>query len=153
MGYLANFFGGRRWEAVAKSLSVIGCIAINGSIIIGGIVEASSIAKNYFGWNQTVVKLAILGVLLLITIVCLEPEKLKPVGYFSGGVIMIIGRFTSLVAMMVSDNLWSLIQDSGPHPVTVDLFKLSGTGVFSGIGGFAYEAAGTIFTGSWSLSS
>jgi hypothetical protein len=42
-----------------------------------------------------------------------------------------------------------LIQKEGPEDITVDYFTLAGTGVFCGIGSFAYEAIGTIFTGNF----
>lgn len=49
---------------------------------------------------------------------------------------------------MFSDNINLTFKPSDDQKdATVDLFKLAGTGVFCGIGGFAYEAAGTIFTG------
>jgi len=75
-----------------RVFSVVGCVAINGSIIIGGVVEVSEVLAEYFGWDQTLLKVCILAIVLVITGVCLEPEKLKPVGYISGGVIIIVGR-------------------------------------------------------------
>jgi hypothetical protein len=53
---------------------------------------------------------------------------------------------------MFSDNVrQSINPEDHIKEVTVDLYKLTGTCVFCGIGGFAYEAAGTIFTGRMSL--
>lgn len=91
MAFLAEKRLGPSWVKAAKSVSVIGCVAINGSIIIGGVVEASEVLSHYFDFSQLILKLIILGTVLLITMVCLEPEKLKPVGYLSGGVIIAIG--------------------------------------------------------------
>lgn len=49
---------------------------------------------------------------------------------------------------MFSDNIRQTIKpEIDEKDITVDLFKIAGTGIFCGIGGFAYEAAGTIFTG------
>ena len=54
----------------------------------------------------------------------------------------------TLVFIMFSDNVRLLLPDSErDHNVTIDYFTIAGTGVFCGIGGFAYEACGTIFTG------
>jgi hypothetical protein len=92
MAYLAEKRLGPAWVPWAKTISVIGCVAINASIIIGGVVESSEVLMNYFGFSQLALKFIILGIVLLITVVCLEPEKLKPVGYLSGGVIIAIGK-------------------------------------------------------------
>lgn len=92
MAFLAEKQLGPSWVSVAKSVSVIGCVAINGSIIIGGVVEASEVLSNYFNFSQLLLKVIILGTVLIITSICLEPEKLKPVGYLSGGVIIAIGK-------------------------------------------------------------
>ena len=91
MAFLAEKRLGHKWVPWAKIISVIGCVAINGSIIIGGVVEASGVLSNYFNFSQLVLKFIILGIVLIITALCLQPEKLKPIGYLSGGVIIIIG--------------------------------------------------------------
>ena len=50
--------------------------------------------------------------------------------------------------IMLSDNvrLFSDPQEEEKDR-TIDMFTLGGTGVFCGIGAYAYEAAGTVFTG------
>lgn len=47
---------------------------------------------------------------------------------------------------MMGDNARQLFPERQNEDVAVDMWKLAGTGVFCGIGGFAYEACGTIFT-------
>lgn len=47
---------------------------------------------------------------------------------------------------MMGDNANQIFPNRQDRNVQVDLWKLAGTGVFCGIGGFAYEACGTIFT-------
>ena len=92
MGYLAESLYGQKWGTFARIISVFGCVALNGSIIIGGVVEVSAVLSQYLNFNQFLLKICILCMVLFITSICLEPEKLKPVGYLSGGVIICIGN-------------------------------------------------------------
>ena len=139
-GYLTGkLFSGVFARGMA-AFSIVGCVAINGSIIIGGVVEVSSILSEYFGYSQLLLKFAITAVVVLITAVCLEPEKLKPVGFVSGGVII------AIVGIMYADNTVQTAPRNQNPAVTLEYFRIGGTGMFCGIAGFAYEAAGTIFT-------
>lgn len=53
----------------------------------------------------------------------------------------------NLVWTMFGDNVILMTPSNrGKHDNTIDYFNLAGTGIFCGIGGFAYEACGTIFT-------
>ncbi len=147
MGLLFDRTIGPKTASFIRVFSVFGCVAINGSIIIGGVVEVSEVLHEYFGWNQMMLKFVILGIVLLITMICLEPERLKPVGYLSGSVIITIGRLCFIIVLiMFSDNTIKIVNHDEDPDKTITYFSLAGTGIFCGIGGFAYEACGTIFT-------
>ena len=95
MAFLAEKTMGPQWVTAAKIVSVLGIALINGSIIIGSVVEISGILNTYFNFGQVILKFIILSIVLIITVVCLEPERLKPVGYVSGGIVIIIGTLVS----------------------------------------------------------
>lgn len=139
-GFLTSKLFGPLSSRCMAAFSIVGCVAINGSIIIGGVVEVSSILSEYFGYSQLLLKFGITAVVVMITAVCLEPEKLKPVGFISGGVIILI------VAIMYADNTIHTAPRNQNPAITLEYFRIDGTGMFCGIAGFAYEAAGTIFT-------
>lgn len=90
---------GRKSGILMGIIGVFGCVAINGSIIIGGVVEVSEVLSSYFGWEITMIKVCVTSVAIFITMICLEPEKLKPVGYLSGGVIICIGSLKDLLSI------------------------------------------------------
>lgn len=50
---------------------------------------------------------------------------------------------------MYITNIFDLTPDNIDPGVTHTLFDLSQVGIFFGVGGFAYEAAGTVFTSSF----
>ena len=54
---------------------------------------------------------------------------------------------------MFVSNIFKLLPTTIDPSVTHKLFDIEHVGIFFGIGGFAYEAAGTVFTSSLSLRS
>lgn len=54
---------------------------------------------------------------------------------------------------MLAVNVNRLLPDNIDPSVTHTMFDLKHVGIFFGIGGFAYEAAGTVFTSRFNLSS
>jgi len=75
-----------------------------------------------------------------LTAYALEPERLKPFAFLCGfGILMII-------LLMYGDNLYLLLPSEQKASASHIIFDLTNTGVFVGMGGFAYEACGTIFT-------
>lgn len=71
-------------------------MTINGSVIIGAVIEIGQILSGYFGTEPKVFKLAIIGVYLFLSAVIIEPEKLKPYAFVSSGVVIGISRFSLL---------------------------------------------------------
>lgn len=148
MTHVAENTAGKKWVGLAKFLTIMGCIAINATIIIAGIVDVSGILSKFFNVPQIWFKLAIVSTAIILTIVCLEPEKMKPIGYLTGGLIITIGRLDWQAFIMVTDNCRMILDGNEQYAdATVDLFSFKGSGLFLGIAGYAFEAVATIFTG------
>lgn len=77
---------------------------------------------------------------VLLTAYALEPERLKPFAFLCG-----LGILT-IVFLMYGDNLYLLLPSEQSASASHILMNITNTGVFVGMGGFAYEACGTIFT-------
>lgn len=91
-----------------------------------------------------------MGIYLLITLFALQPEKLKIFAYLSGAGVTLLGiqqvSNPSIVFWMYFDNMFRLLPGHSTRTGTHFDWNFANTGIFVGIGGWAYEAAGTIFT-------
>lgn len=138
---------GPGWSKLLTNLTIASCVIINGSVIIGAIIEIGDVLSSYFVIDVFVVKLCIIGMYIILSALIIEPEKLKPYAYVSSGVVISIStNIVNLVVIMFTDNVIRLLPDNIDPSVTHTAFDLKHMGIFFGIGGFAYEAAGTVFT-------
>ena len=92
MSHLAEKALGPRWDRFLSTLTIVSCVIINGSVIIGAIIEIGQVLSTYFGLDVIYVKLGIIGVYLILSAVIIEPEKLKPYAFVSSGVVISISR-------------------------------------------------------------
>ena len=122
-------------------ICLVSCVLMNGSVIVGAIIEISHIMASYFNLEARVFKLGIIVVYFVLSALIIEPEKLKPYAYISS--LAVIG----ITLTMVANNMLDLTPNKIDPSVTHTYWDISHAGIYFGIGGFAYEAAGTLFTG------
>lgn len=113
---------------------------INGSIIIAAVIEISHVLSSFFGVSIFLFKIMIIGFFLFLSAIIVEPEKLKPYAIVSSGVIICI------VVIMYFHNVYMLTPNNIDPGLTYTFWDLTHVGIFFGVGGFSYEAAGTVFT-------
>lgn len=92
VGHLAGKAVGPRAAKVLSTLCIIGCVIINGSVIVGAVIEIGDVLSGYFGTSKLTFKLIIICVYLVLSALIIEPEKLKPYAFVSSGVVISIGR-------------------------------------------------------------
>lgn len=91
MYHLAEGSLGQSKATGIKWLTNITCVLINGLILVSSVIEGSNIIGDYFEINKIIVKIFIVVIFLFVTLVCLEPEKIKPLGYISCITVLSIG--------------------------------------------------------------
>jgi len=100
-----------------------------------------------FGIETYQMKIVISIIYLVLTGIIIETEKIKPIGYAAGAMILLIGNlFLKLALMMYIDNTAKTLPSHQDPNLVIVLADFSQIGIFIGIGGWAYEAAGTIFS-------
>ena len=77
---------------ILATVCIVSCVLMNGSVIIGAIIEISHIMSVYFGRPQLFFKLMIICVYFILSALIIEPEKLKPYAFLSSGVVIFIGK-------------------------------------------------------------
>jgi amino acid permease len=92
--FLAEKAIGVRAAKLFSTLCILCCVIINGSVIIGAIIEISQILSGYFKVSQITFKLIIIGVYLILAAVIIEPESLKPYAFLSSAVVISISTFS-----------------------------------------------------------
>lgn len=128
-----------------SKICLVACVLMNGSVIVGAIIEISHIMSNFFKKEVFLFKIGIILVYIVLSALIIEPEKLKPYAYVSSLAIL------AILITMIINNIFDLVPSNIDPAVTHTMWDISHAGIFFGIGGFAYEAAGTLFTGRGSL--
>ena len=77
---------------ILSTICLLSCVIMNGSVIIGAVIEIGHILSVYFGVDVFVFKLIIIGAYRMLSAIIVEPEKLKPYAFVSSGVVMAISR-------------------------------------------------------------
>jgi amino acid permease len=120
---------------------LISCVLMNGSVIVGAIIEISHIMAAYFLRDVLLFKLGIIVTYFILSALIIEPEKLKPYAYVSSLAVI------AIALIMVINNIINLTPNNVDPSVSHTVWDISHAGIYFGIGGFAYEASGTLFTG------
>ncbi len=84
---------GPKWSKFLTTLTIASCVIINGSVIIGAIIEIGEVLSSYFKIEVFYVKLMIIGMYIILSALIIEPERLKPYAYISSGVVISISKF------------------------------------------------------------
>lgn len=138
--YVTDKYKGPKWAFWFSLAAIVGTILNNVSVVISSVIEISVHLKEWMGLSGIYVKLIIIFLYLVVTTYALEPEKLKVFGVASGAFVIIT------VGLMYYDNTRLTFPDAQTSDVRVEAMNIKNTGIFMGMAGFAYEAAGTIFT-------
>lgn len=90
--FLAEKAIGPRAAKWFANTCIICCVIINGTVIVGAIIEISQILSSYFEMSQFMFKLIIILAYFILSAAIIEPEKLKPYAFVSSGVVITISR-------------------------------------------------------------
>lgn len=83
---------GKKLASFLSTSCIFGCVVINGTVVVGAIIEISHFFSDYFGTSQLTFKFVIIAVYMVLSAIIIEPEKLKPFAFLSAGVVISIGR-------------------------------------------------------------
>ena len=113
--FLADNTIGKKYSKILCTLSVICCIIINGSVIVGAIIEIGNVLSQYFKVHLLVVKITIMCVYLLMAATILEPEKLKPFAFVSSFAVISISILSIIHSSCHNVLLQHVLLDSFQH--------------------------------------
>ena len=123
-----------------KYITTICCVLINTTTIIRATNEIALIVEKTTGLDDLYVKACLVLFYMVVSIFCIEPERLKQPGSLSG--IM----FLSLTLVLFGVNYIKVLPANIPSKTTYSLIRFGGVANFCGIGIFATEGTSTLFT-------
>ena len=91
---------------------------------------------------------------MAVTAYCLEPEKIKPIGYLSCICVLICGNFpifNILAAIMYLDNVYLVFPQNQKSDIEFKFMDFKETGIFLGISTFSFQSGASMFTGIYIL--
>jgi len=91
--HLAELAISRKAGRYLGTFTILSCCLINFSVIVGGTVECSLVLSDITGIPAFYMKIMTLLVFLMVTLFCLEPERLKNLSSFSAIVYLGISEF------------------------------------------------------------
>ena len=123
-----------------KIFTIFAILLVNYSVVVACSVQLANFFNDIFNTNTIYIKLVIYAVCMVIIIFALEPEKMK---YFAMGSTFLIFLF---YLICYADNMIKCFPEQYDFSRTRDLAVLSNTGTFLGVGTYAYEAVGSLYT-------
>ena len=92
---------GSKTGKIFSTICLVSCVLMNGSVIVGAIIEIGHIMASYFQKDVLIFKLMIIGIYIVLSAVIIEPEKLKPFAYLCS--LFVIGISRLLVSSFLND--------------------------------------------------
>ena len=123
-----------------KVFTIAAILLVNYSIVVACSVQLSNFFNDIFHISSIYIKLVIYAVCMVIIIFSLEPEKMK---YFAMGSTFLIFLF---YLVCYADNMIKSTPEQIDLSRTRNLAVWSNTGSFLGVGTYAYEAVGSLYT-------
>lgn len=92
--YVVEAAAGRKYKTLVGYFVIFFCVIVNSSLMVATILEAGLVMGDYFGTENTFLfKLISVLIICLLTVFCLEPERMKLPTIISAITIFIIGKF------------------------------------------------------------